>query len=112
MSCYLSDALQTRVIVFQPIVIASSNDRRSHCTNKALLEFVLGHGARYPFNVASWPDITQLQTFHFKLQKNIDKRCVINDPLGQTHSPTSSDHFIFKRRLFCDILKSGDRHTD
>ena len=31
-----------------------------------------------------------------------NKTCVINDPLGQTHS---SDHF-FNRRLFCQILKS------
>ena len=35
--------------------------------------------------------------------------CAINDPLGQTHSPTSSDHYShMKVRLFSEILKSGD----
>ena len=39
-----------------------------------------------------------------------DKTCVINDPLGQTHSPIS----IFRRRLylFCDILKIVNVRTD
>ena len=33
----------------------------------------------------------------------------INDPLGQTHSPTSSNHYYhLKPVLFCEILKSGD----
>ena len=36
--------------------------------------------------------------------------CAIYDPLGQTHSPTSSDHL--KVVLFCDILKSGDGRTN
>ena len=37
--------------------------------------------------------------------------CVINDPLGQTHSPTSS-YFQTTFVLFYDILKSGDGRTD
>ena len=41
------------------------------------------------------------------------KTCVINDPLGQTHSPTSSEHYFHtKFVLFCDILKCGDGRTD
>ena len=37
---------------------------------------------------------------------------VINDPLGQTHSSISSDHY-FKATfaLFCDIVKSGNGCT-
>ena len=36
---------------------------------------------------------------------NKNKTCVINDPLGQTHSPTSSDlYFHVTFVLFCDIL--------
>ena len=32
----------------------------------------------------------------------------VYDPLGQTHSPASSDHYSHvKVVLFCDILKSG-----
>ena len=39
--------------------------------------------------------------------------CAINDPLGQTHSPASSDHYFHSKIvLFCEILKSGDRRTD
>ena len=34
--------------------------------------------------------------------------CAINDPLGQTHSPASSEHFF----RFKFVLKSGDRRTD
>ena len=49
------------------------------------------------------------------LKQMVQDKCVVNDPLGQTHSPTSSDHsdhylhatFV----LFCNILKSGDRRT-
>ena len=42
-----------------------------------------------------------------------DKTCVINDPLDQTHSPTSSDHYFHTTFVvFCDILKSGDGSTD
>ena len=34
----------------------------------------------------------------------------IKDPLGQTHSPASSDRFFYlKVVLFCEIMKSGDR---
>ena len=33
--------------------------------------------------------------------------CVINDPLGQIHSPSSSDHYShLKLVLFSEILKS------
>ena len=40
----------------------------------------------------------------------IYKTCIINDPLGQTHSLASSEHcFRFKFLLF---LKSGDGQTD
>ena len=39
--------------------------------------------------------------------------CVINDPLGQTHNPTSSDsNFQVTFVVFCDILKGGDGRTD
>ena len=39
--------------------------------------------------------------------------CAINDPLGQTHSPASSDHFSrLKVVLFCEILKNYDGRTD
>ena len=35
--------------------------------------------------------------------------CVINDPLGQTHSPSSSDHYShLKVVLFCENFKSDD----
>ena len=38
---------------------------------------------------------------------------VINDPLGQTHSPVSRDHNShLKVVLFCEILKSRDGRTD
>ena len=38
---------------------------------------------------------------------------VINDPLVQTHSPTSSDHYFQAMFvLFCDVLKSGDVRTE
>ena len=41
------------------------------------------------------------------------KICVINDPLGPTHSPTSSDHYFHTTFVsFCDILKSGSGRTD
>ena len=34
---------------------------------------------------------------------------VINDPLGQTHSPASRDpYFNFKIVLFCEVLKRTD----
>ena len=37
----------------------------------------------------------------------------INDPLGQTHSPASSDHYSgLKVALFCEILKNVDGRTD
>ena len=39
--------------------------------------------------------------------------CVINEKLGQTHSPASSDRYFHLRFvLFCEILKSGDERTD
>ena len=53
----------------------------------------------------------RLSPFFSISQNKINKTCVINDPLGQTHSPTSSDHF-FNRRLFCFIWKSGEGRTD
>ena len=38
---------------------------------------------------------------------------MINDPLGQTHSLASSDHYFhLKFVLFCDTLKSRDERTD
>ena len=47
------------------------------------------------------------------LLTNCHKTCVINDPRGQTHNATSSDHcFHLKFVLFCDILNTGDRRTD
>ena len=37
----------------------------------------------------------------------------INDPLGQTHSSSSSDHIeSLNVVLFCEIMKSGDVHAD
>ena len=43
---------------------------------------------------------------------NIHKICVINDPLGQTFSPSSSyNYFQGKFVLLCDILKNGDGYT-
>ena len=39
--------------------------------------------------------------------------CVINDPLGQTHNPTSNDHYFHRTfLLFCVVLKSGYGRTD
>ena len=39
--------------------------------------------------------------------------CAINDPLGQTHIPFSSDRYShLKFVLFCEILKSGDERTE
>ena len=39
--------------------------------------------------------------------------CAVNDPLGQTHSRVSSDHYSqLKVVLFCEILKSRDGGTD
>ena len=39
--------------------------------------------------------------------------CDINDPLGQSHSPASSDHYSrLKMVLFCEILKCRDGRTD
>ena len=35
------------------------------------------------------------------------KTGVINDPLGQTHSLTSSEHCLFTLEI-CFVLKSGD----
>ena len=36
-----------------------------------------------------------------------------NDPLGQTHNPTSSYHYYLETFVsFCDILKRGDGRTD
>ena len=38
--------------------------------------------------------------------------CAISDPLGQTHSPSSSDHYShLKMILFCEIFKRGDGRT-
>ena len=38
---------------------------------------------------------------------------VINDPLGQTHSPASSDRYSrLKFVLYCEIMKSGDERKD
>ena len=33
-------------------------------------------------------------------------------PLARPTFPTGSDHYFQLRRLFCDILKSGDGRTD
>ena len=63
-------------------------------------------------------NIAFIQRSHLKVCMNIanlskyaiDKTCVINDPLGQTHSPTSSDHYFHATFiLFCDILKTDVR---
>ena len=44
--------------------------------------------------------------FYLRLLKYL-KTCVINDPLGQAHSPTSSDHYFHASfALFCGIFKS------
>ena len=50
----------------------------------------------------------------FGNRKKKEDICIINDPLGQTHSPTScSDHYFHATFvLFRDILKSGDGRTD
>ena len=40
---------------------------------------------------------------------NVIKDSAINDPLGQTNSPASSDHYFhLKIVVFCMILKNGD----
>ena len=45
---------------------------------------------------------------HFIDRKGKGTKRDINDPLGQTHSPTSSDCYSrLKFVLFCDILKSN-----
>ena len=44
-----------------------------------------------------------------KLKQNMS---AIIDPLGQTHSPASSDHYSHLKVLFYEILNSGDRRTD
>ena len=50
---------------------------------------------------------------HHIIQKYQKKTSVINDPLGQTHSSTSSEHYFQAMFvLFCDILKSEDGRTD
>ena len=39
--------------------------------------------------------------------------CAINDPLGQTLSSASSDHYYrLNFVLLCEVLKSGDGRTD
>ena len=38
------------------------------------------------------------------------KTCAVNDPLGQTHSPTSSDHYFHETFLF--VLKIVYGRTD
>ena len=57
--------------------------------------------------------ITTLKLFlPTKLRENYTV-WAINDPLGQTHSPASSDHYSHLIVvLFCEILKSGDWQTD
>ena len=49
-----------------------------------------------------------------ELAKNrLNKTGVINDPLGLTHNPSSSDHYSrLKIVLFWMNLKSGDVRTD
>ena len=48
-----------------------------------------------------------------ELELREGKKDVINDPLGLTQSPHSSDHYFhFKMILFGAILKSGDGQTD
>ena len=45
-------------------------------------------------------------------RNNLNKTCVINDPLGQTHSPTKIDHYFHATFvLFCNILKSAYGRT-
>ena len=48
------------------------------------------------------------------IKDNKDKTGVIYDPLGQTHSLTSSEHYFHATFvLFCDIWKVGtDGRTD
>ena len=49
-------------------------------------------------------------TTHYNCSKT---SIAINDPLGQTHSPASSDPYShLKTDLLCEILKSGDGRTD
>ena len=46
-------------------------------------------------------------------KQTLQDMCAINDPLGQTHSPASSDHYFrLKVILFSEILKSEDGRTD
>ena len=46
-------------------------------------------------------------------ENNNNKTYVSNDPLGQTHSSTSSDHYFQTTfALFCDVLKSTDGRTN
>ena len=57
-------------------------------------------------HVKQWPIISEAIN---------NKTCVINDPIGQTHSPTNSHHYFhakFELFYFCDILKSRDVRTE
>ena len=65
--------------------------------------------AQYDFDIGLYGKCETLS--RISAEANETKTCVINDPLSQTHSPTSSDHY-FRRHFFCDILKSGDVRTD
>ena len=50
---------------------------------------------------------------HQQWKQKENKTGVINDPLGQTHSPDSSDHYShLKFVLFSGILKSGNGRID
>ena len=57
------------------------------------------------------PHFEQIRAEAEKCKRNYE--WVINDPLVQTYSPTSSDHYFYASFVsFFDILKSGDGRTD
>ena len=69
-------------------------------------------------NLSCYPKVQRLLGFFFQFSISKKNRLqedmsAINDPLGQTHSPASSDHYShLKVVLFCEILKSPDGRTD
>ena len=69
------------------------------------IELKEGHN----FFIKHAPTLNIWQLIERRSNNNRCKTCVINDPVGQTHSPTSSDHYFQATFvLFFDILRSED----
>ena len=83
--------------------------------NKYLITIVKSCNAEISqatMHFASYPESFFCQQKNRLSTFSILKR-VINDPLGQTHNPASSDHYFhMKIVVFCKILKSGEGWTD